>query len=554
MSLAFLFFLYSSRYMTTISGAPYKQVSHIYGDLSFRTLYRREVAIPNVVIVDQGRTVYDILWACLLTIFSCTWIAIHPNVRGYKSSGWSKMIQRAELMGWAILAPEVMVMWAFRQWRGAKDIQKRMKAKQDRLKARLHPEEQSAEEWVDWTITHSHFLQMGGYVFKTGSKVEYIDPCTPRGDAALDALLLRLESAEEIMDRSKGDTLAKTFVVVQTFWFIIQCIVRGREGLVITELEITTLAHAAFNGLLYFFWWDKPLDIQCPVIVRLPETVSEDVEPSPRSRPSLDTPDSSVNSEKRPKELISQEFRPAMGVLVLPAEKATEVKIGSPSTPFKAKHEGAVLRFWHECGERVFLGDISHRFKVGEGRIYPIRTAMRVAMFIISFPDIVLRRLYTIAHQENMSARPDDPNCTTFDAFYAYPSEKEADYMVLVGTMSSALFGAVHCIAWAFPFSSKIVQDVWRINSLILCISPFGIFIAAILATLFKRWAPSSWQYEDGPVDKIGKVLVWIGTYTLVPYPPARFILVGLAFRELAYLPPAAFVTLQLWVEAFPHI
>ena len=62
---------------------------------------------------------------------------------------------------------------------------------------------------------------------------------------------------EEINDRSKGDALSKTLVLGQTSWFIVQCISRWAEGLVTTELELATLAFAALNGFMYFFWWNK---------------------------------------------------------------------------------------------------------------------------------------------------------------------------------------------------------------------------------------------------------------------------------------------------------
>ncbi|KAJ2929677.1 hypothetical protein H1R20_g7406, partial [Candolleomyces eurysporus] len=75
---------------------------------------------------------------------------------------------------------------------------------------------------------------------------------------------------EEIRDRSKGDELAKAFVIVQTTWFVVQCIARGVQRLTVTELEIVTLAYAALNGAMYFFWWDKPLDVQCPVVIPIP--------------------------------------------------------------------------------------------------------------------------------------------------------------------------------------------------------------------------------------------------------------------------------------------
>ena len=74
---------------------------------------------------------------------------------------------------------------------------------------------------------------------------------------------------EEIKDRSKADGLAKGILVLQTTWFIAQCISRTAQGLVITEIELITLAIASINGLLYFLWWNKPLDVKCCVPVLL---------------------------------------------------------------------------------------------------------------------------------------------------------------------------------------------------------------------------------------------------------------------------------------------
>ncbi|KDR73307.1 hypothetical protein GALMADRAFT_251919 [Galerina marginata CBS 339.88] len=77
---------------------------------------------------------------------------------------------------------------------------------------------------------------------------------------------------KEIQDRSKGDGLSKALVILQTTWFITQCIARKAQGLLISELELVTLAFAALNGLMCFFWWNKPLDIQTtvPVYITLP--------------------------------------------------------------------------------------------------------------------------------------------------------------------------------------------------------------------------------------------------------------------------------------------
>jgi hypothetical protein len=74
---------------------------------------------------------------------------------------------------------------------------------------------------------------------------------------------------EEIQDRSKSDALSKTIVLFQTTWFTFQCIARAVQGLALTELENVTLAYTALNGVMCFFWWKKPLDVQCPVMIVL---------------------------------------------------------------------------------------------------------------------------------------------------------------------------------------------------------------------------------------------------------------------------------------------
>ena len=65
----------------------------------------------------------------------------------------------------------------------------------------------------------------------------------------------------EIKDRGKSDWLAKSLVLLQTSWFIMQCIARGIKHLPVTHLEIVTLAYAAMNFVIYVFWWNKPLNV-----------------------------------------------------------------------------------------------------------------------------------------------------------------------------------------------------------------------------------------------------------------------------------------------------
>jgi hypothetical protein len=77
-----------------------------------------------------------------------------------------------------------------------------------------------------------------------------------------------IATREEIEDKSKGDAVTKALVVLQTTWFLLQCTARGSQHLALTELELATAAFALLNIIIYTFWWDKLLDVQCHIVVR----------------------------------------------------------------------------------------------------------------------------------------------------------------------------------------------------------------------------------------------------------------------------------------------
>ncbi|TEB05113.1 hypothetical protein FA13DRAFT_1654575, partial [Coprinellus micaceus] len=56
---------------------------------------------------------------------------------------------------------------------------------------------------------------------------------------------------------SKASALAKTLVVMQVLWFVIQTIARALEGLPIAHLEIVAIAFTLFNIGMYACWWDQ---------------------------------------------------------------------------------------------------------------------------------------------------------------------------------------------------------------------------------------------------------------------------------------------------------
>ena len=74
--------------------------------------------------ICDRRSIWDILWSCLATIFACSWVSIHPNIPGPNESSWRVFFRRLELMFWAVVGPEMVIAWAFRQWASAGHLEK----------------------------------------------------------------------------------------------------------------------------------------------------------------------------------------------------------------------------------------------------------------------------------------------------------------------------------------------------------------------------------------------------------------------------------------------
>jgi len=169
---------------------------------------------------------------------------MHPNIPS-PDERWPRVaIRRAGLLLLALLVPEAVVGWALRQRQAAAEL------------AAEHKKE-------GWTITHGFFAIMGGFMEYEGNQpIRVLLPeqlesysLTSNGDFP------RISKAE-IEDRSKGDAISKGLVIVQTSWFVTQCIARGIQGLPITELELVTVAFAALNFVIYVLWWHKPVNVQ----------------------------------------------------------------------------------------------------------------------------------------------------------------------------------------------------------------------------------------------------------------------------------------------------
>ena len=115
------------------------------------------------------------------------------------------------------------------------------------------------------TQTHAFFMIMGGFHFF--SERENYPLTWEDVGTLLKNKQITLPTRAEIQDRSKSDSLAKILVLIQTLWFVMQCIARRLERLPTTELEIVTLAYGAISFGMFIAWWDKPRNVECPIRV-----------------------------------------------------------------------------------------------------------------------------------------------------------------------------------------------------------------------------------------------------------------------------------------------
>ncbi|KAJ7079014.1 hypothetical protein C8R44DRAFT_895789 [Mycena epipterygia] len=191
--------------------------------------------------IKSCRQLFDIVWGCLTTIFACTWVSVHPNVPP-PDHGWLALLwRRLKLMLIAVVAPELIVGFAARQFWAARIFSKEFNV----------------------SITHGFFISMGGFVSQNGHPIVTIKQL--ENSEYLSAI--KKVKVANIMNRSKGDALSKGVALLQGVWFITQCIARVHQHLPVTQLEVATLAFAVVNVLIWALWWGKPLDVGEPILV-----------------------------------------------------------------------------------------------------------------------------------------------------------------------------------------------------------------------------------------------------------------------------------------------
>ncbi|KAF8644492.1 hypothetical protein AX16_008432 [Volvariella volvacea WC 439] len=426
------------------------------------------------------RSTWELVWNCLGTVFVCTYVAIHPNLPDRDASQSRRTWQKVKTSLYALLAPEVVIMLAMRQRFVASRI------------ARQH-------RGHGWTTVHGFFVQMGGFMCEVEKGYQVVT-IGQHGEVHLGEggprsskqdVMLPTVSEEEIQDKAKGDFLSKTVVVMQTSWFVLQCIARHAQSLVLTELELVTLAFATLNIITYFLWWSKPLNAGYPIYFK-------------------------VNGTRT-------------------------------AGPLRISRGDAYIA---ECYAGVWMGWTGEEgLGIWEWAKRDIKGANPVVIiwkWLIQEP---FKAVFTPLKDMIDNIEVHSP--TYVGPYYSGGlSDAEGQSMMLLSSLIGVLFGVIHLFGWDFPFSTNAERILWRTSSAIVAIEPTLFVCAFVLSRVDDmqlRWVGA---VIGRTLDGVGFIATMIGP---VVYIFARIALLVQPLFALRDLPPTALQNVQ-WSDYIPHI
>lgn len=350
---------------------------------------------------------------------------------------------------------------------------------------------------------------------------------------------------EDIQDRSKGDAISKTLIILQTSWFIVQCLARWSTRLPVTELEVVTLGFALLNGITYGLWWNKPQNIGRPVYLSKKPQIQSKKPRFPRKRPRYGNPKPPVEGqtptpeagqqpvlEGQKPQLASQQPQPQ------PQQTPKEGPDQTASSPIESttkKSEGNTIKKEPPNLQSAYRKKTWLRRNLQKDLKQHSPSAPWKLLGLIPLELVIafLRPLGKLAEYGGHDMlHYDDLRVPMFSSGYAGDSE-----VFIPTAVVGALFGSVHLISsWFLQFSSTEEKWLWRVSAIVITVGP-------MVLGFWRYFYFSYWENILGTCMIIGVPL----------YVISRIIILILSLISLRELPPAALQTVD-WTTFIPHL
>ena len=163
------------------------------------TLFQGLIDSPN------GRGTVDIVWACLITVFLCSWSILCLNLPAHSEGFWHRARRKFYWTLLTVLGPEIIFQLSLGQW----------------LAARRWTKVFRNLGYPRWSMTHSFYAQMGGiHLYSSDASSSF-----PINLAQLHWLLQRsyvkLPNVKKktILDKNKAEAMVRILTIGQTLWF-----------------------------------------------------------------------------------------------------------------------------------------------------------------------------------------------------------------------------------------------------------------------------------------------------------------------------------------------
>ena len=381
-------------------------------------------------------------------------------------------------------------------------------------------------------------------------------------------------SEDEILDKSKTDSLGRFIALTQAVWMLLQILGRVSAKLPITLLEVNTLAHVLCALIIYLLWWKKPKLINEPTILQgewigsicAYMYMSSQISGWRSRQPGIlkktwNEPEFSMVAFYWTEELTTDDkssdhhsgSREPCGrdnPKTVQAESATEVAGSFKLLPSEvSSHNGLTTGSSHISPEHnIFNSTRSNRWALAASAIhcYPaIRSRLESHRTVHNGTTVAWQKPKTdelvVISAGNW---PDNSLLRDMSGFV----------MGMILWFASKAYGGVHAIAWFQYFPSKVEAWLWRAS--LLCIAASGLIwmVINMLAQFFPPfktyWKKVTWlQTHWTSLVGLGILATVCGLF----YVMARIYLVVEAFISLRSLPASAYDTPD-WTQVFPHI